>query len=134
MALPIGFFNRTTASCVSNSALLGLRMRSRKKRLSLFRSTALFTNFLATAIPKSPLVFFSQAPKYRPQFFVALGLVVSNSLMRALFKRLRFKLPGVYGPWRGAHLIRCGHHVFSCEHEIHGYVYDGLLMVDMFFS
>jgi hypothetical protein len=63
-----------------------------------------------------------------------LGLVFSNSLMRALFKQLHFKRPGVYGPWRGAHLIPCGHHVFSCGHEIHGCVYDGLLTVDMFFS
>ena len=131
---PIGFFSRTTTSWISNMALCGWRVHSRIKRLSLFRSTALLANFLATVIPRAPSMPWLRDPKYKPQFFDVLGFVLSNSDMRALFKRASFTLPGVYGLWHDVHLKRCGHHVFSCAHEIRGCVCGGLRMVDMFFS
>jgi hypothetical protein len=57
--------------------------------LSLFRSTALLANFLATAIPRAPSMPWLGDPKYKPQCFDVLGFVLSNSDMRALFKRVR---------------------------------------------
>ena len=86
---PIGFLSRMTISWVSNIALCGWRVLSRIKRLSLFRSTALLASFLATAIPRAPSMPWLRDPKYKPQCFDVLGFVLSNSDMRALFKRVR---------------------------------------------
>ena len=89
VAWPIGFLSRMTTSWASSKALCGWRVLSRMKRLSLFRSTALLANFLATAIPRAPSVVWLRDPKYKPQCFDVLGFVLSNSDMRALFKRVR---------------------------------------------
>jgi hypothetical protein len=66
--------------------LLGLRVTSRINRFSLFRSTARFAIFFATAIPRLEFVPDGRSPKYKPQALLVFGFAFSNSDMRALFK------------------------------------------------
>jgi hypothetical protein len=55
-------------------------------RFILLRSTARFASFLATAIPKSACAPASVEAKYKPQYKLVLGRVLSNSEILALFK------------------------------------------------
>ena len=55
-------------------------------RFILLRSTARFASFLATAIPKSACEPASVEAKYKPQYKLVLGRVLSNSEILALFK------------------------------------------------
>jgi hypothetical protein len=73
-------------------------------------------------------------PNTNPKLYLSLGLFLVIQICAHFSSEYVLKLLGVYGPLRVAHLVRFGHHVFSCGHEIHGCVCDGLRMVDMFFS